>query len=151
MRYAQVRHMLDHVREFHGQLAEYYDQLSKTAERQRVKLLLDHMSSHEKQLQDSLNTYEEGAPRQVMDTWVDCKYCNDVLAACEQIPIAPEASLEEVIKATLDIDNCLLRFYREVAENVESERVREVFLNLIELEEGELRRLAFGALQVSDV
>ena len=150
MRYAQVRDMLDQVRDFHGQLAEYYHQLSESSDQQRIKLLLDHMSNHEKQLQGSMRDYEEDASKQIMDTWVDCKYCDEVLATCKQIPIVPEASVESVVQATLDIDNCLMRFYREVAEKVESEKVRDVFRNLVEMEESELRQLAFSALQVRD-
>jgi vacuolar-type H+-ATPase subunit C/Vma6 len=142
--------MLDQVRDFHGQLAEYYHQLSDSSDQQRVKLLLDHMSNHEEHLQESLRDYEEDASEQVMDTWVDCKYCDEVLATCKQIPIIPEASVDSVVKATLDIDNCLVRFYREVAEKVESERVRDVFRNLVEMEESELRQLAFSALQLRD-
>ena len=150
MRYTQVRDMLDQVRDFHGQLAEYYHQLSDSSDQQRVKLLLDHMSNHEKQLQESLRDYEEDASEQVMNTWVDCKYCDEVLATCKRVPIASETSVDSVVKATLDIDNCLVRFYREVAEKVESETVRDVFRNLVDMEESELRQLAFSALQVRD-
>jgi vacuolar-type H+-ATPase subunit C/Vma6 len=142
--------MLDQVRDFHGQLAEYYHQLSDSSDQQRVRLLLDHMSNHESQLQESLRDYEEDASEQVMNTWVDCKYCDEVLTTCKQIPIASESSVDSVVQATLDIDNCLVRFYREVAEKVESEKVRDVFLSLVEMEESELRSLALSALQVRD-
>ena len=151
MRYGKVRDMLDQVREFHGQLSKYYHQLSESADRQRIKLVLDHMSDHEKHLQESLADYEEGASAQVMETWVDCKHCNDVLATCERIPIAQETSVDGVLTAAMEIDSCLIRFYREVAEKVDSERIREVFNNLVAMEEGELRRLALDALQIRDV
>lgn len=143
--------MLDQVRDFHGQLADYYDQTSKSTDQQRVKLLLDHMSGHESQLKKSLGAYEEDASRQIMDTWVDCRHCNEILVTCQQILISPETSVDDVIRAALDVDNCLMRFYREVAEKVDSETVREVFRNLIDMEESELRRLALGALQLADM
>lgn len=151
MRFTQVRNMLDQVREFHGQLAEYYNQLSDAAAQERVKLLLDHMSSHEEQLQVGLGAYEEDASKQVMDTWVDCKYCNEILATCEQTPITPHLDVGGVIRVAMDVDNCLLRFYREVAENADSETVREVFRNLIDAEEAELRKLALNALGAKDM
>lgn len=150
MRFAQVRSMLDQVREFHGQLAEYYGQLSDKSAQERLKLLLDHMSSHERNLQTSLSEYEEDAPRKVMDTYVDCIYCDEILATCEQTPIAPEMSVDGVIRVAMDVDNCLLRFYREVAESADSETVREVFRNLIDGEEAELRKLAMDALLAGD-
>jgi len=150
MRYTQIRNMLDQVRDFHGQLAEYYSQLSDKAVQQRVKLLLDHMSSHERNLQKGLTAYGDDASRQVMETWVACSHCEEILATCEQMPIAPKMTVDSVTRVAMDVDRCLLRFYHEVAENAESETVREVFSNLIDMEEAELRTLAFGALQTMD-
>lgn len=150
IRYSQVKNMLEQVSDFHGQLVQYYDRLSKEAEQQRVKMLLDHMSKHEQDLQDGLRAYEETATQNVMDTYVDCEYCNEILATCRQTPIAPETSVEGVIKVAMDVDNCLLRFFREVAEHAETERVRDVFRNLVEMEESELRKLAMNALQAMD-
>jgi len=150
IRYSQVKNMLEQVRDFHGQLVQYYDRLSKEAEQQRVKMLLEHMSKHEQDLQDGLRAYEETATENVMDTYVDCEYCNEILATCRQTPIAPETSVEGVIRVAMDVDNCLLRFFREVAEHAETERVRDVFKNLVEMEESELRKLATNALQAVD-
>ena len=151
MRYMQVKNMLDQIRDFHGQLAEYYNQVSNSAGQQRIKMLLDHMSKHEKDLQEGLRSYEETASQGTMDTYVDCEYCNEILVTCKQTPIAPETSVEGVIKVAMDVDNCLMRFFREAAQQAETESVREVFRNLVEMEEAELRKLALNALQVADV
>jgi rubrerythrin len=143
--------MLDQVREFHGQLSKYYSRLSDTVTQQRVKMLLDYMASHERNLKKNMAAYETDASRQVMDTYVDCKYCDEILATCRRTPIAPETSLAGVVKVALDVDGCLLRFYHEVAENAESEVVREVFRNLIDAEEAELRKVALSALGAQDI
>ena len=50
----------------------------------------------------------------------------------------------------MDVDNCLLRFFRAVAEQAETERVRDVFRNLVEMEESELRKRATNDLQAVD-
>ena len=150
MRFTQVKNMLEQIRDFHGQLAEYYDQLSSDTEQQRIKLLLEHMSKHEQDLQEGLRAYEETASRGAMDTYVDCEYCNEILVTCKQTPIAPETSVEGVVAAAMDIDNCLMRFFREAAQQAETETVREIFRNLVEMEEAELRKLALGALQMTD-
>lgn len=151
MKYMQVKNMLDQIRDFHGQLAEYYNQVSNSAGQQRIKMLLDHMSKHEKDLQEGLRAYQESAPQGAMDTYVVCEYCNEILVTCKQMPIAPETSIEGVIKVAMDVDNCLMRFFREAAQQAETETVREIFRNLVDMEEAELRRLALGALQVTDI
>lgn len=150
MRLTQVRNTLDQVREFHGQLADYYTQLSDESAQQRLKLLLDHLASHETHLQESLAAYEKDAPQKVMNTFVDCIYCDEIMATCKQTPITPDMSVDGVIQVAMDIDTCLLRFYREVAENADSVTVREVFGNLIDAEEAELRKLALDALLAGD-
>ena len=151
MRFTQVRNMLDQIRDFHGQLAEYYAQLSDKTEQQRLKLLLDHMSGHERDLQSSLAAYEEDAASQVMDTWVDCIHCDEIITTCKQTPIEPETSVDGVIGVAMDVDRCLLHFYREAADKAETETVRDVFKNLIDMEEAELRKLALNALQAADM
>ena len=151
MRYMQIREMLDRVRDFHEELGNYYHQLSEAADRERIKLLLDHISKHKKRLHDGLAAYEKDAPQQVLNTWVDSEYCDQVLALCETTFASRETDVDGVIEAAIEIDNSLIDFYREVAEHATSERVREVFQNLIELEESDLRHLALSALQLRDI
>lgn len=151
MRYIQIRDTLDQVRVFHGHLAEYYGQLSDRAAQQRVKMLLDHISTRQRNLQLSMAAFEEGASRQVMDTWVDWSRCEEIIPTCEQTPFSPGLSVNGVVKLAMDVDRCLLHFYREVAAIAETETVREVFRNLIDMEEAELRMLAFGASQTMDI
>jgi hypothetical protein len=142
--------MFDEVRVFHGQLADYYDQLGDSAGQKRVKLLLDHMSSHERHLQESLGAYKAGATKKVMNTFVDCIACDQIFRTCKQTPITPAMTVEGVINVAMDVDKCLQHFYREVADNADSETVREVFRNLIDEEESELRQLALNALGAAD-
>lgn len=151
MRTVQIRDVLDEVRKFHGELAEYYRGLSGKADQRRVALLLDYMSSHEKNLEASLAAYERDALREVLDTWIECSHCDEVIASCRKTPIAPDMSVEGVTKLAMDVDACLTRFYRTLANSTRSERLREVFTTLIEIEEAELRSLAMNALGASDV
>ena len=81
--------MLDQIRDFHGQLSD-------KAAQQWVKILLDHMSSHERILQQGLSAYEDDATRQVLDSRVTCRHCEEILAICELIPITPELSVDAI-------------------------------------------------------
>lgn len=148
-RYTQVRDILDQGRAYHRQLTLYYQQLSGEAQRQRVKLLLDHLGSHERNMQEALARYIDGAPEEVLDTWVDWRHREEILGLCEPPPTL-EMSVDKVIEAAMALDNCLLGFYKEVVESADAERVREVFRNLIEAEEMELRKLAQDSQQVWD-
>ena len=151
MRFTQAQNILDQVHEFHGKLSEYYDQLSDKAAQQRVKILLDYMSSHEKNRQAGLAAYKEDASWQVLNTWVDCSCCEEILVTCKQMLVMPEMSVDNVTKVFKDVGECLIRFYREVTRSVEREVVREVFRNLLAKEEAELRKLARNIQGVKDI
>ena len=150
-RFNQVRDLLKQVRDFHGQLAKYYKGLSDQAAKARVRLLLDYMGSHESNLQACLGSFEETVSAGILDTWVDCRHCDEIIATCEQTPIDPDLSIDGVTKVAMDVDACLIHFYEEVAKKSDSESVRELFLNMISLEQGELRKLARNALSVMDI
>jgi hypothetical protein len=149
-RYIQVRDLLEQVRVFHGQLAHYYKGLADHAAQTRVRLLLDYMSSHENNLQASLAAFEQDAARGVLDTWVDCRHCEEIIATCQRTPIEPDLSVDGVTKVAMDVDACLMNFYEEVANKSDSESVREVFRNLLSMEQAELRKLARNALGAMD-
>ena len=52
MAYETVRDILDRVRNFHDQVGEYYHRLYSIADKERVRILLDYLSRHEKHLKD---------------------------------------------------------------------------------------------------
>jgi succinate dehydrogenase flavin-adding protein (antitoxin of CptAB toxin-antitoxin module) len=151
MRFTQVKEMFEQVGAFHGQLADYYEHLSDSTDQQRVKLLLDHLGSHERHLEETLKAYEGDTTRHVMDTYVDCVGCDEIFITCQQTPVTPDMTVQGVIGTAMDVDRCLQHFYRQVADKADSEAVREIFENLIEQEESELRNLALDALGGADM
>lgn len=150
-RFSQIRDLLDQVRGFHGELANYYAQLSGAVAQERVKLLLEYLSSHERNLEAGLADYEDDASRAVLETWVDETECSRMLASCRATQLTRDMSVEDVAKLAMQIDECLIRTYRHLAEEAEPDSVRDVFRNLVTLEEGELRKLALNALEAGDL
>ena len=151
MRFTQVRDVFREVSRLHSELADYYERLSDTADQERVKLLLNHIGSHSRRLEKSLKAYEGDTHRRVMDAFVDCVSCGDILITCRQMPVTPDMSVEGVTRLAIDVDRCLQRFYREVADKAESENVRELFRNLIDQEESELHKLALDAIAAEEM
>jgi rubrerythrin len=145
-RYVQVRDLLEQAADFHGKMAEFYHGLSERADKVRVRLLLDYVSTHEKNLHDSLEEFDDEASQGILDTWVDRDHCDRIVRACERLPAAPDLSIDGVTRLAMEVDTSLVGFYDELARKAESEPVREVFRNLVAQEQAELRRLARQAL-----
>lgn len=149
-RYVQVRDLLEQAARFHGDLAAFYHRLAGEAGQQRVKLLLDYMSTHEANLKASLDTFDEEASEGVLNTWIDRDYCDRIVHACENMPEPPALEVEDVIHLAMTVDESLTRFYEELEQKTDVDSVREVFRNLVSMEQAELRRLAVNALTARD-
>ena len=149
-RYVQVRDLLEQAARFHGDLAGFYHRLAGEAGQERVKLLLDYMSTHETNLKDSLDVFDEEASEGVLNTWIDRDYCDRIVHACENMPQPPALDVENVIHLAMTVDDSLIRFYEDLERKTDVESVREVFRNLVSMEQTELRRLALNALTAQD-
>ena len=149
-RFVQVRDLLEQAAAFHGRMSEFYHGLSEKADQVRVKLLLDYMSTHERNLRDSLEAYDADASGGILDTWVDRDYCDRIVHACDQLPGEPPLDFDGVTRLAMKVDADLIGYYDELAHKAETESVREVFRNLVAQEQAELRRLARQALTATD-
>ncbi len=151
MRFEQVRDLLDHARLFHKHLSEFYADLASHEEAERVKLLLEHLGRHEKHLEESLAEYEDEASRQVLDSWFQFTHDESTLKIPESMEIKPHMTIADVIRIGLALDNRLIEVYEESAQSAEVPEVREVFENLLEMEEEEKHTLMRAALESMDM
>ena len=149
--FERTQDVLDHARAFHKELQRLYQQLSTETEKERVKMLLEYLSRHEEHLEQSLSAYEAGASKRVLDTWFKYVPQEDKLQKFRDVKLEPEMSVDDVIEVALQMDNCLVDFYKDMAEVAVSQEVKEVFTNLLEMEEQEKHKLVRNALQLKEI
>jgi len=135
--FKQTRDIIELAQWFHERLSEFYHRLSDTAERKRVKFLLDYLSRHEKHLQRSLQSYEAHASEKMLNTWF--QYVPDTLTfeRLQALQVQTDMSVQDVVDIVMQLDEALVDFYRELADNAESAKLREVFESLLEMEKHE--------------
>ena len=141
MRFTQVRDVLDHAQAFHKRLSEFYQDLADHEDATRIKMLLDHIARHERQLEKCLKDYEESASKQILDTWF--QYSEDELSLTipDDIAIKPHMSVQDVIRIGLELDDRIIKVYNDAAASADVPEVREVFDNLLSLEKQEQHHL----------
>lgn len=148
----QTRDILEHARQFHRQVSEFYDQLRSQAEKERLKMLLDYMIRHENNMVKALEDFERSAPKHLLGACfkVGLKFrpCCDVV---RELNISSDMSVDEVIEMGLEFNDCLIEVYADRAENAPDERVRGVFQNLIGLAQKEKRLLSRDAQRLLDL
>lgn len=142
----RTRDILENARAFHAQLSDFYAQMGRAAGREKIKMLLTYMSRHESNLAECLGRYEKDAARRVLDTWFRFASSPPTCKCFEDLRISPDASVEDVVRMALNIDQCLIDLYKEMAERAVSQEVRDLFQSLLNMEEKEGAAMVRNAL-----
>ncbi|TVS13785.1 MAG: hypothetical protein EA424_20980 [Planctomycetaceae bacterium] len=148
----QTRDILEHARQFHRQVSEFYNQLRCQAEKERIKMLLDYMIRHENNMVKALEDFERSAPKHLLGACykvgLQFRPCCEVV---RELDISTDMSVDEVIQIGLEFNDCLIAVYKDRAENAPDERVRGVFQNLVALAQKEQRLLSRDAQRLLDL
>jgi rubrerythrin len=148
MPFTQTKDVLEQARKFHHKLSEFYEDLKDSAEKEHTKALLDYLSRHEQYLEDCLKEFMQDVEKNVSDSYF--QYGSDAsnLKGITQFEIKPSMEVEDVVAAAMHFDACLIRFYREMANQSRSSKVREVFENLLVMEEHEQVELSKTTIEL---
>lgn len=149
--YEQTCDIIKSVRSFHNQMRIFYERLHERDEKQKVKMLLDYLSRHEKHREETLAKYEKEASRKVMDTWF--KYIPDNIPDnyIDNIEIESPMSVDDIMHITLQLNNCLIELYKGLIKKTEVNEVREVFTCLLERIKKDEKDLARDVLWLNDI
>jgi rubrerythrin len=142
--------VIDHARDFYAQLGRYYDALKEVADRERVKMLLDYLSACEKRHAQALAEYELTAPHEIIDTWFKWGADKATNECLEPAKLSPDMDVDTVLREALRLDQCLSDLYQEIVERAHTERIREIFTDLLEANKKDMRNLVRGAVQMRD-
>jgi len=149
--YKQTCDIIECVRSFHNQMSIFYERLHENDEKQKVKMLLDYLSRHEKHREETLTKYEKEASKKVMDTWF--KYIPDNIPDnfIDNIIIKSPMSVDDIMHIALQLNNCLIELYKGLFRETEVNDVREVFTCLLERIKNDEKNLAKNVLWLNDM
>jgi rubrerythrin len=149
MPFDQTKDVLKQARQFHHKLSEFYEDLKDTADKERTRALLDYLSRHEQYLEDCLKEFQQDVSKNVLDSYFQYGSDASKLSGISEFEIKDEMSVEDVVAAAMHFDACLITFYREIAEKARTDKVREVFENLLVMEQHEQIELSKQSLELS--
>jgi rubrerythrin len=151
MRFEKARDAVKHAKSFHIQLCQFYEFLNNLENTQKVKLLLDYMIQHEKDLAESLDNYEKNTSSGVLDTWL--QYANDesILKIPEKEALPSKSSIEDIIKLSMTFSDELIEVYAQVAEQVDDVKLKEIFTHLANMQSQEKRKLSMNVDRLMDL
>ncbi len=133
MSFNKTRDLMDVARKFHLNLIELYGKMTERAATEEARALIGTLIEHEQKLEQRLGEDEEEVSANILDTYF--KYVADEHKKCFQEYVLPDSmSSMDVIEVTRHFDPYLSDFYKDMARKSMSEHVREVLLNLMEME-----------------
>lgn len=130
-----VGDVLDHARKFENALADYYDSVSKKAAKVGVVMLTNYMSRHRRRIDDFLSKRDPKEMRRIRSIPLpfdpeaaNCK-CFDRVGVTEDDPAS------HVLDVAITLDECLIKLYKQAADEAHDPEVRELFQSLLRAEE----------------
>ncbi|MCV2883541.1 hypothetical protein OE749_02365 [Aestuariibacter sp. AA17] len=149
--FSDVRELLHHNQRFHDRASLYYRELASKVSDERVRMLLDTLSTHEVILSNELKRYVEQAPDAILNTYYqfDHEYDVNELFAIASAP--HECNVNDIEQLATRLDDYLQTLYSKMAQGVDSENVREVFENLSNHMQEEKKKLSTDLYSMLDI
>ena len=142
MAYKQVKDILQRAVEFHGMLIDFYERINDATQKESVKLLVDYMARHEKQLQEITSRISAEQEKKITEEWFKCesefatRNCFDILR------IEKDSGVDDVIDAGLQLNQCLINLFHHMAEIAPTQEIKTLFSSLETGEIAEKKKLA---------
>lgn len=150
MRFEQIKDVVDHAKQFHHMIANYYRKLRKKTDQTRFKLLLEYLEHHERAIAKALKGYEVEGSEKILRVWLPYSTFDEKLEELKTLLAQPSAAIEDVVRLVIEADDALIDLYRGMAARVTSPDVKRVFEDLILLEDNEKRIVARDCLELYD-
>jgi hypothetical protein len=111
------------------------------------------MSQHEKYLEETLARYKEEVSEKILNTWFQYPPPKEILDTCREVSIneTDYLTVDDVIEMAVKLDDCLIDLYKEMIKNSETDQMREVFTNLMEMEKRQELELVRDAQEWKDI
>ena len=150
MSFKTVRDVLQLSQDVHENAAILYEQLRDQTQRERIDMLLKFLSKHEEELAQTLAKVQQDVSERILDEWHQTELTSiaNVLDGCKQCH--PDISVQELVSLALKVDDSLISLYRHMSSEASTDEARQLFNNLVVLEENEKMKTARAALSVND-
>ncbi|MCK0536202.1 hypothetical protein [Alcanivorax quisquiliarum] len=152
MRYKNIDEILAWTGRFHTELAQHCQQLARQHDRQRLEMLLSYLAEHQRRLAEMLAQIREDSEPGIRYTWFD--KAPDIPGP-ESLPELGELirgdSVDAIAAAALKFHDGIIEIYNELREQAPTDRTRQLFENLADLEHHEALKLVRGAQGLNDM
>ena len=146
-----VHDFLTQNQKLHSRIAEFYQSLSKDAENQRTKLLLDILIKHELELLDFVSAYLDKASNKTQEAFIQFDPEQNLDALFSTDFNHAQVTSEQVEALAGRFNQYLSDIYQGIAKSNESQEVEKVFDNLHQHTEQKKKQLSIEINELHDI
>ncbi len=151
MRFGTIQDVVDFAAKLHAALSDQYAELEQLSSSERARLMLDYLNRHEHNLAQAMDQYEGDMTEGIAALWMQDVPELQSVELVEKVRGVDLGNVENIIAVALDVDEYLIKLYQRMADEVDSDAGREVFMSLIKLEDNERHRLSRAAFRLVDI
>lgn len=151
MHFKTVKDVVDHSRQLHQQISQFYHQLSEDNSKARVSMLLEYLKRHEDHLEDTLSKFGEDKSQSVLDSWFQYAPDQDLSEVMSNLEVSDHMDTDDVVCMALTLDDYFIDLYQGMVSSASSSAVKAVFQNLLDMEEHDKIQISKTALQMTDM
>lgn len=144
-----TRSLLDHIRQFHQQVADYCNHTARLSQDERIRLLLEYIGRHEQHLAEATAQYAAQGVDKVLNTWF--RNPPAPLASARIDTLGADPGVDDVINWVIRIDNGIIDYYQSLVAEAEIPEVKTVLNNLLTMENREKLKTVRSALRINDL
>lgn len=151
MPFEQVKTILTHVQTLRQRVRDIAKRQEFAAKNDLVAALLGQAEEKDRVMQDLLTRHADGASQGVLETWVQFSDTAMIERELAEIGASREDGDEATLMRLLELDRRLLEIYQTASEQSRSERVKQFFAELAEMERQKARRRARNLTELDDL
>jgi hypothetical protein len=147
----QVRPILKFAHGIHSGLIERLEELLEEGLLPRAQFVAEYLLNQEQRLEEAVNQGLKFGASGTLDAFVDAKLTLDVESVLEISRIPESPTVDDLTGAVFTVRDTLIDIFKESARCASDRRVKDLFLGLWRLEEGERNHIASAVMQLNEM
>ena len=151
MAFHQVKDIMRETCNEHVRVAEYYEEMQDFVAEAKVKSLLEIMYQHEQEMILGIRRYLKEGISSTLNTWF--QYLPDIPKASELIKenLEEDITPEDLVHLINKVNQCFIVRYTKFSDICPSTAVKELFSEMIRMEENEGPREGWNQVMLEDM
>lgn len=141
----QTIDILHKIEKFHRNMAGLYKQLLTMKQEDKVRLILEYLEKHEKNMEDELHRFSLESHKKALESWFTYSLDEEKIRFMKTICIDDNLNIKEVVEIALMADDYLQSLYSNLTSIADNRDAKSIFTNLLQSSIHERRKFIHHA------